>query len=255
MGQDDGIERILVVVAHPDDIDFGAAGSVATWTDAGIEVDYCLVTDGDAGGHDETVPRAEMAEIRQREQTAAAKIVGVTELHFLGFPDGRVEPTLELRRDISRVIRHVRPQRVVSQSPERNFDRIYASHPDHLATGEAAIVRSTRTRATRSRSPSCSRRRATSRGRSPRSGCSSRRADPFVDITDVFDRKLEALRSHVSQHQDPDGLETLIRDWMVANARARASRRPPGRGVLPDRHDLTRPSPGAGAGIRPGRCG
>ncbi len=129
------IERILVVTAHPDDVDFGSAGSVATWTDAGIEVSYCIVTNGEAGGFDDSIPRPTMAEIRQAEQRAAAKVVGVADLTFLGYPDGRLLSTIELRRDISRVIRRVRPQRVVGQSPERNFQRIYASHPDHLAVG------------------------------------------------------------------------------------------------------------------------
>ncbi|MDQ1383041.1 MAG: hypothetical protein QOG65_420, partial [Actinomycetota bacterium] len=135
-----GVERVLAVVAHPDDIDFGWAGSVAVMTDAGIEVAYCLVTDGDAGGAETGTPRGEMAALRRDEQRAAAAIVGVHELHFLGYADGRVEPTLDLRRDITRVIRRLRPDRVVTQSPDRNWDRIYASHPDHLATGEAAVA-------------------------------------------------------------------------------------------------------------------
>ncbi|MSW05560.1 MAG: PIG-L family deacetylase, partial [Actinobacteria bacterium] len=140
MSVDDGIERILVVSAHPDDVDFGAAGSIATWTDAGIEVSYCLVTDGDAGGSDNTITRAEMGQIRRREQTDAAAKVGVTDLHFLAHSDGRVMASIELRRDLSRVIRMVKPNRVLIQSPERNWDRIYASHPDHLAAGEAAMA-------------------------------------------------------------------------------------------------------------------
>src|SRR5581483_11435313 len=82
---------------------------------------------------------AEMVETRHAEQTQAAKHVGVTDLVWLGYPDGRVEPTLDLRRDLSRVIRQVRPQRVVCPSPVRNFERIYASHPDHLAVGEATL--------------------------------------------------------------------------------------------------------------------
>src|SRR3954454_5297258 len=134
-----GVERVLVVTAHPDDVDFGAAGSVATWTDAGVEVTYCIVTDGDAGGFDPAVPRDQIGGIRRAEQTAAASAVGVSDLVFLGYPDGRLQPTIELRRDISRVIRQVRPQRVVTQSPERNYQRIYASHPDHLAAGEATL--------------------------------------------------------------------------------------------------------------------
>ena len=158
--------RVLVVTAHPDDVDFGAAGTIARWTDAVCEVTYCLVTDGEAGGSDDSLPRAEMAEIRRREQRAAAKIVGVDSLVFLGHPDGRVESTLALRRDLARVIRRVRPTRVLAPSPERNYRRIQASHPDHLATGTPRSRRCTPTPATRSRTPSCST-RDSSRGRSP----------------------------------------------------------------------------------------
>src|SRR5262249_21195127 len=134
-----GVERVLAVMAHPDDVDFGWAGSVAVLTDAGIAVSYCLVTDGDAGGSETGIPRDEMAALRRDEQRAAAAIVGGHDVHFLRYPDGPVEANLELRRDITRVIRTVRPNRVMMQSPERIWDRIYASHPDHLATGEAAV--------------------------------------------------------------------------------------------------------------------
>ncbi len=109
--------RILVVTAHPDDVDFGAAGSVAAWTSAGATVAYCVVTDGDAGGFDPSVPRSEIPSIRRAEQTAAAAEVGVADLVFLGYPDGRLQPTLELRRDLARVIRQVRPDRVVCPEP------------------------------------------------------------------------------------------------------------------------------------------
>src|SRR5258708_14161179 len=97
MASDTAIERVLVVTAHPDDVDFGVAGSVATWTDAGIDVTYCLVTDGEAGGSDRSISRAEMAEIRRAEQTAAAKVVGRDHLAFLGYPAGPAEPTLDGR--------------------------------------------------------------------------------------------------------------------------------------------------------------
>jgi LmbE family N-acetylglucosaminyl deacetylase len=136
---DDGIRRALIVTAHPDDVDFGAAGTVAAFTKAGVHVSYCIATSGEAGGSDRSVSRADMAALRQREQRAAAAEVGVTDLHFLGHPDGSVQPTMALRRDISRVIRQVKPERVLTQSPERRWDFIFASHPDHLATGEAAV--------------------------------------------------------------------------------------------------------------------
>ena len=136
---DEDIERILIVTAHPDDVDFGAAGSVARWTDAGIEVAYCIATDGEAGGRHTGIGPAELADIRRVEQTNAAKVVGVTDLTFLGYPDGRLESSLDLRRDITRAIRRVRPQRVLCQSPERNFARIYAGHPDHLVCGDSTL--------------------------------------------------------------------------------------------------------------------
>ena len=136
---DDGVRRVLIVTAHPDDVDFGTAGTVAAFTKAGLEVTYCIATNGEAGGSDRSMSRPDMAALRQREQRAAAAQVGVTDVRFLGYPDGRLQPTLELRRDISRVIRQVKPERVVAPSPERRWDFIYASHPDHLAAGEAAV--------------------------------------------------------------------------------------------------------------------
>ena len=135
----DDLKRALVVVAHPDDIDFGMAGTISYLTSKGVEVSYVLVTSGDAGGDDSTHSKEERAAIREREQTAAAREVGVESLAFLRFPDGMVEVTLELRKNISREIRRYRPDLVLTQSPERNWERIYASHPDHMATGEATI--------------------------------------------------------------------------------------------------------------------
>src|SRR5665213_2692549 len=136
---DDGVSSVLMVTAHPDDVDFGSAGTVAAFTKAGLEVTYCIATNGDAGGSDRCMSRPDMAALRQREQRAAAAEVGVTDVRFLGYPDGRLQPTLELRRDISRVIRRVMPDRVLTHSPERRWDFIFASHPDHLAAGEAAV--------------------------------------------------------------------------------------------------------------------
>jgi LmbE family N-acetylglucosaminyl deacetylase len=215
---DDDVERVLVVVAHPDDIDFAIAGSVAVWTDRGIEVEYCLVTDGDAGGSDPSISRVEMAEIRRAEQTAAAKLVGVTDLHFLGFPDGRVEASLELRHAITRVIRAVRPQRVVGMSPERSYERIYASHPDHLATGEATLSAVYPDSRNQFAFPDLF-----DNGYEPWTVDEvllvvHGESDRFVDITDVFDRKFAALMCHESQHADPERMEPLIRDWGLGNA-------------------------------------
>jgi len=212
-------ERIHVVTAHPDDVDFGAAGSVASWTDAGIEVTYCLVTDGDAGGFDEAVPRHEIAGIRRAEQTRAAKEVGVEQLVFLGFPDGAVIADLELRKAISRVIRQVRPQRVVAQSPVRNFNRIYASHPDHLATGEAticAVYPDARNPFTFTDLLEVERLEAWAVEEIWMSGGPT--PSVAVDVTEQIERKIAALLSHESQHQNPAGMIERVRGWMQATA-------------------------------------
>ena len=215
------LERILVVTAHPDDVDFGCAGSIAAWTAAGVQVSYCIVTDGDAGGFDEAVSRTDMARIRREEQTAAARQVGVTDIHWLAHPDGRLTPTLELRRDISRVIRLVRPQRVITQSPERNWQRIFASHPDHLATGEATLCAVYPD----SRNPFAHPELLQEEGLQPHTVpevwlMASTGADTAVDVTDTFARKVAALRCHVSQVSHRDDLEEMLRAWLTMNAKA-----------------------------------
>jgi LmbE family N-acetylglucosaminyl deacetylase len=214
------IERILVVTAHPDDVDFGVAGSVGVWTDNGVEVSYCIVTDGDAGGFDPSVLRSDIAGIRRAEQTAAAEQVGVADLTFLGHPDGRLYPTIELRRDISRVIRRVRPQRVVTQSAERNYKRMYASHPDHLAAGEATLCAVYPD----SRNP-FAHPELLEEGYEAWSVpevwiMASGSGDTFVDITPSIDRKVKALLCHVSQMTNPDAMDQMIRGWASANAAA-----------------------------------
>jgi LmbE family N-acetylglucosaminyl deacetylase len=214
----DDVTRALTVMAHPDDVDFSCAGTVATWTDAGIEVTYLVVTDGDAGGFDDDVPRSEIAGLRRAEQLAAAKCVGVSDVRFLGYSDGRVEATLDLRRDIARVIRQVRPDRVVISSPERNYQRLAPSHPDHRAVGSAALdavypdarnpyafpeLRAEGLEAWTAREVWMS---------------GGPALDQYVDITAVFDRKLAALRAHVSQTAHHDDLEGMLRGWHAANA-------------------------------------
>lgn len=214
-------ERILVVTAHPDDVDFGVAGSVATWTAAGIEVGYCVVTDGDAGGFDPDVPRADIAGIRRAEQLAAARVVGVEDVTFLGYPDGRLVAGIGLRRDISRVIRRFRPDRVVTQSPDRNWERIYASHPDHLAAGEAAVCAVYPDARNPFAHPELAAEGLDAHTVGQLWLMSSRTHDVFVDVTDTFDKKLDALRCHVSQLVDADGgLEERIRGWLTLNASA-----------------------------------
>jgi LmbE family N-acetylglucosaminyl deacetylase len=212
------VERALCVVAHPDDLDFGSAGTVATWTSAGTEVTYCIVTDGDAGGFDET-PRHEMGPLRQAEQRAAAAAVGVTDVRFLGHPDGRLELTLDLRRDIARVIRQVRPERVLTSSPERIWDRVAASHPDHMTVGESTL----RAVYPDARNPFAFPELLEKEGLEAWTVSevwlgASPRADHAVDVTDVVELKLAALKSHVSQVGHIDELEKFITEWMRITA-------------------------------------
>ena len=154
-----------MVTAHPDDVDFGAAGTVAAFTTAGVDVTYCIVTNGDAGGSDRTMSPADMAALRQGEQGAAAGSRGVRDVRFLGHPDGTAEPTLEPRRDISRVIRQVRPERLLSPSPERHPTSSSPAIPTTWRPERPRSTRSTPTPATPSHTPSCSMSSASSRGR------------------------------------------------------------------------------------------
>ena len=217
--QTEGIDRVLVIVAHPDDVDFGAAGTVAVWTDAGIEVTYCLVTSGDAGGSDRSVSRADMVRLRQVEQTAAAKQVGVSELIWLGYPDGQVEATLGLRRDLARVIRTVRPGRVVLPSPERNYARIGGSHPDHRAVGSAALDAVYPDARNPFAFPELLEDEHLEPWTAPEVWIPIGPAvNHYVDITVTFARKIAALTSHASQISDPAQLADRLHEWGTLTA-------------------------------------
>ena len=214
------VERALCVLAHPDDVDFGSSGTVATWTAAGTEVTYCIVTDGDAGGFDET-PRDRMGPLRRAEQRAAAAAVGVTDVRFLGYPDGRLELTLDLRRDISRVIRQVRPERVLTSSPERFYERIGASHPDHMIVGESTL----RAVYPDARNPFAWPELLADEGLAAWTVSevwlgASPRPDHAVDVTDVIERKWAALSSHASQvaHWPEGQMQHNIGGWMRQTA-------------------------------------
>ncbi len=211
------------MTAHPDDVDFGSAGTVAAFTSAGVEVTYCIVTDGDAGGSDRAMSRADMAALRQDEQRAAAAVVGVSDVHFLGHPDGMVQATLELRRDISRVIRRVRPERVLTQSPERNWDAIFASHPDHLAAGEAAVCAVYPD----ARNP-FAHLELLDEGLEPWSvselwimspGGGGAGTGIAVETTATVERKVAALMCHKSQMTDPDAIAQRVVTWARDTAR------------------------------------
>lgn len=213
------VNRILIVTAHPDDVDFGAAGSVATWTDAGIEVSYCICTHGDAGGADSGIPRSQIHLVRRKEQTAAAEVVGVRDLHWLGFPDGMLEYSLDLRRAITRVIRTVRPDRVVCQSPDRLLTRIYASHPDHLAAGAAAIAAVYPDSRNAWSFPELVEEEGLEPHSVPEIWLMARESpNVFVDTTDAIERKIAALLCHESQMPTPERIPEMMKGWSRAMA-------------------------------------
>jgi LmbE family N-acetylglucosaminyl deacetylase len=164
--------------------------------------------------------RADMAALRQDEQRAAAAVVGVSDVRFLGHPDGMVVVNRELRRDISRVIRQVRPERVLAQSPERNLEFVFASHPDHLATGEAALDAVYPD----ARNPFAHPELLDDEGLEPWSvpevwimGPGGQRAGVAVDTTATVERKVAALMCHKSQMPDPDAVAQRVHDWARAN--------------------------------------
>ncbi len=205
---DRDVERALVVAAHPDDADFGAAGTIASWVAAGITVTVLCCTHGEQGAR----PDADISLIpalREREQRAASACLGVTDVRFLdGHRDGWLVPSFELQRDIVEVIRDVRPQRVLCQSPERLYERIQASHPDHLAAGEATV---------RACYPAAENPFAwPDLGLDPwHVGELWLMAHPTpthaVDTTELFERKVEALRCHASQTGHRAGLADFLR--------------------------------------------
>lgn len=213
--------RTLLIVAHPDDIDFASGGSVARWVADGDAVSYCILTDGDAGGFDESVGREEMASLRRREQRAAADVLGVDGIDWLGWPDGRLAVDHALRRDVTRSIRRHRPERVVIQSPQRELRNMYGSHPDHTAAGEAAMCAVYPDARNPFAHPELREEGLEAWTVSevwvmnPGEG-----ADVYVETTDTMDRKLDALRAHASQTAHIDDLADRMQKWGHAQATA-----------------------------------
>lgn len=217
-GKAEPVERVLVVTAHPDDLDFGAAGTIATWTRAGTQVSYCIATAGDSGQQG-TVPRDQVAPHRMAEQRAAAAVVGVHDVTFLGYPDSRVEVSLELRRDIARQIRRTRPDRVLTWSPQREWTRIANNHPDHLAVGEATMCAVYPDAANPNIHPELYKLEGYSAWRASEVWMmATPEPTTYVDVTDTFELKVAALRAHDSQTGARPDLADRLRTQLAANA-------------------------------------
>jgi LmbE family N-acetylglucosaminyl deacetylase len=204
--------RVLVVSAHPDDIEFGCAGSVAKWVDEGAEVTYCIVTDGSTGTADAELAGDKLAAIRRTETMEAAGICGVTDVRFLDYRDGYVEYNLDLRKDIARVFRDVRPTRMVVLDPAPILGEWFVNHPDHRAVGQASLDITVTAGTTPGHFPEL-----LQEGYEPWRGLREiyiqgpAGGTHAEDITTTIDRKIDALRAHRSQISwDPD---PLIRGW------------------------------------------
>lgn len=220
------IERALVIVSHPDDAEFGAAATIAQLTTAGARVDYVVTTDGSKGTEDPDVTPDQLAATRMAEQRAAADILGVREIVHLGYPDGYLMPTLDLRRDITREIRRYRPDLVITQNPQRRLDHNpYVGHPDHLATGEATLASIYPAARDHLNFPELWREEHLEPWK-VRQVLLTGVEEPnlWIDVSGTFELGLRSILAHVSQ-VDPDDVEERMRE------RARTLGEPQGIGM------------------------
>ena len=219
-------KRAMVVFAHPDDPDFSIAGTAAVWSNGGAEVVYVLVTNGNSGSHEEGMTKERLAEIRQTEQRAAARVCGVNDVVFLGYDDGTVQPTLALRKDLVRVIRQYKPDVVVCGDPIAFFyGNSYINHPDHRAVATATLEAVFPTAAMPLVYPDL-----LAEGYAPFRVrevwvTDSSKSDTCVDISHTIQRKIAALREHHSQLEGWDPTEMVTR-WVMQIRSSASGRRP-----------------------------
>jgi LmbE family N-acetylglucosaminyl deacetylase len=202
----------MVVVAHEDDAEFDGAGTVALWTRDGWDVYYVICADGGSGGLDSATDvgpaaRKQVIETRMQEQRAAAAVLGVKDVFFLGYPDGQLEPSLELRRDIVRLLRHYQPSRVVCQSPDRSWTPsliIQRYHRDHLTAGRATLEAIYPASQNPWDFPELMQEGLKPHKVSEILITGAPVVNFGVDITTTMDTKLEALHAHTSQIQNSE---------------------------------------------------
>lgn len=212
-------ERLLVIVAHPDDADFGAAGTVAGWVRAGTVAQLVCCTSGDAGGDDAAIDQLELARRRETEQRAAAAVVGYGDVDFLHRPDGAVANDLALREQLVRIMRRFKPDAVMAMDPTvvvlaRGSTRGFVQHVDHRAAGQAALDAVYPA----ARNALAFPRLVLDEGLEPHAINTlylffSDVANTWVDISATLEVKLAALREHTSQLRRPAELEEMLRGW------------------------------------------
>ncbi len=214
-------ERALVISAHPDDPEFSAGATVARLSAQGVEVNYVICSDGSAGGEDPTIPDQVLSRIREREQCDAARVLGVKDVVFLGYRDGMLTPSIDLRRDITRQIRRFRPDLVITHMPVRVLSTpIGAAHPDHLAVGEATLAAvypdARNPRAFRELLEEGLQAHKVKEVWIP----AAAEGDHFVDAGDLVETKIQAIMCHKSQFQKPDMEPDAPAKWIRERMKA-----------------------------------
>ena len=218
MANDANLQRAMVVVAHPDDAEWGCSGTVALWCRDGVEVVYVICTDGGKGTDDPDMTSERLAKIRREEQMAACEVLGVKEVVFLDHEDSMLQPTLELRRDIAREIRRFKPDAVITPYPGRSLSIPgYIGHPDHAAAGEATLAAVFPAARDRLTFPEL-----LDEGLEPHKvkelfimADIGENADKWIDVTRNIVTAIEALKQHRSQVDDEEA-EKMMRSWREA---------------------------------------
>jgi LmbE family N-acetylglucosaminyl deacetylase len=203
----------MAIYAHPDDAEFGMAGTVAKWAKAGVEWTYCMVTNGASGSDDERMTREKLRDTRYAEQRAAAKILGVKNTVFLGHEDGYLYPTLEVRRDVARQIRIHKPDVLFTMDPTFRIGGNYINHPDHIAAAEVTLRSINPDASTRQMFPELWKDEHLEPHKPKALFLMSfdERGTTVVDISDVMEIKVKALLAHSSQLWP--GADKMIRGW------------------------------------------
>jgi LmbE family N-acetylglucosaminyl deacetylase len=219
MPEEEGPKRALVVAAHPDDAEFGAAGTTYQWTQQGWEFYYLVCTDGSKGSDDDSITQAQLIEMRRREQRDAAAILGVKDVFFLDHVDGELTAGRALLGDVVRVIRHVRPHAVFTHDPETVIvNDAFVNHADHRTTGQVAIDAVYPAARDRLNFPEHIADGLQTHKVAQIYIWGSPLANFEVDITHVIDKKVEALVAHTSQF-GADFISNVLERWKTPEGR------------------------------------
>lgn len=208
-------KTILTVFAHPDDAEFSCAGSIAKWAKEGAKIYYLICTNGNKGSQDPKITPTKLIQIRRKEQLAAAKVLGVKKVFFLNYNDCELEPSMEVKKDIVKIIRQVKPNTVITFDPKMRYsvERGYINHPDHIAVGEATLAAVFPAARDRLTFPELSKQGLAPHTVSEVLLFNFDEANFFVDIGKTFDKKIEALKCHKSQIENFSEVVKMITQW------------------------------------------